>query len=48
MSRISVVVVLNCVLLGMGMKSGIRFKNAGCKLLKSRRRRKKKLDFIKY
>lgn len=30
----------NCVLLGMGMKSGIRFKNAGCKLLRSRRRRK--------
>lgn len=40
MSRISVVVVSNCVLLGMGMKSGIRFKNAGCKLLRSSRRRK--------
>lgn len=40
MSRISVVVVSNCVLLGMGMKSGIRFKNAGCKLLRSRLRRK--------
>lgn len=40
MSRISVVVVLNCVLLGVSMKSGIRFKNAGCKLLRSRSRRK--------